>query len=327
MKTFKLLFLMLIFAGMMAGCAKDDSIQDEDLLKSAPTVNHETPGLDQDRWITMTNYDLNIHYRIIGKGPIDVIWLPGWTNPLTVYTMQFDYFRDKARCIYIDFPGQGLSDAPNPGNPLDLENTGFQYTAELLAEAVHDVVKKEGLHHFVAVGFSMGPAIWAMFERQYPGMITKLVAIDGDIAPWSDDPFERAERQAVREATYWDELTWDETFKEMLISFLIPDELVGEDAELLKEWAKIFINYPSDILADMAYNIEAENVHELVGWTFPILAFYSDPDTDMDRVNMVYPNNTTYFFPGGGHVIHWVFHSEINPMIWEFVKDNPGKKY
>ncbi|RKD91040.1 alpha/beta fold hydrolase [Mangrovibacterium diazotrophicum] len=325
----KLLFL-LAGMGLAVMCSESDIIN-EDLsdsnLKSARIVNHDAPGLDQDRWVTMKNLDLDIHYRIIGKGPIDLVFLPGWTNPLTVYSKQFDYFRDKARCIYVDFPGQGMSNAPVPGNPMDADNPGFQYTAELLAEAVYDVVKKEGLHQFVAVGFSMGPAIWAMFERNYPGMITKLVAIDGDIAPWPTDPTERDARQAVREATYWAELSWDETIKEMLVAFLIPPELAGDDAEELKEFGKYFITYPSDILADMAYNIEAENVQELVGWAYPILAFYSDPDTDMEKVNLVYPNNTTYFFPGGGHVIHWMFHEEINPMIWEFVKDKPGKKY
>jgi len=328
MKTLVKLFFTLACLGFFMGCSDKDEIWDStNTLKSAPIVNHDAPGLDQDRWVTMKNFDLKVHYRIIGKGPIDVVFLPGWTNPMTVYTKQFDYFRDKARCIYIDFPGQGLSDSPEPGNPLDTDNPGFQYTAELLAQAVYDVTKKEGLHQFVAVGFSMGPAIWAMFERQYPGMITKLVAIDGDLAPWPSDPTEREVRQAEREATYWDQLTWTEEFKAMLVAFLIPPDLVGEDAEQLKEFGKYFITYPSDILADMAYNIEAENVHQPVDWTFPILVFYSDPNTDMDKVNLIYPNNTTYFFPGGGHVIHWVFHNEMNPTIWEFIKDRPGKKY
>lgn len=327
MKTLLKLLLFVVCIGLFAGCEKEDLKVDNADLKKANIVNHEAPGLDQERWVTIKELDMNVHYRIIGKGPINVVWLPGWTNPLTVYDKQFDYFRDKARCIYIDHLGQGLSDAPPAGDPLNPEEPGFQYTMDVLAEAVYTVVKKEGLHNFVAVGFSMGPMVWGMFERQHPGMIYKLVNLDGGFSPWPTDPAERDALQAEREANYQWEVTWDETIKGMLLDYLIPPDLVGEDAEELKEWGQYFLSYPSDILANMDYYTSAEDANEPVGWTYPKLCFYSNPSPNMDKVNLIYPNNTTYTFPGGGHCIQWVFHNEINPIIWEFIKDRPGKKY
>ncbi len=56
--------------------------------------------------------DLRVHYRIIGKSPINIVFILEWTNLQEIFYKQFDYFRDKARCMYIDVPGQGLSDAP-----------------------------------------------------------------------------------------------------------------------------------------------------------------------------------------------------------------------
>ena len=56
-----------------------------------------------------------------------MVFISGWTNPLTIYTKQFDYFRDKAKCIYIDLPGHGLSDAPE----------GIEYTQGLMADAIY----------------------------------------------------------------------------------------------------------------------------------------------------------------------------------------------
>lgn len=325
----KIFFLMAVIS-LVAGCNKADDFFSENAveLKKAPIVN-PAPGLDQERFVTMKDMDLTIHYRIIGKGPIDVVFIPGWTNPLTVYTKQFDYFRDKARCIYIDLPGTGMSDAPSPATPLNPDATGPQYTMELMADAVYAVIKKEGLHKFVGVGFSMGPKVLGMFERNYPGMIYKLVVIDGGFDPWPTEEPDRQNFIDMRENTYQFMLTWNEAIKTAMGASLIPPVLVGEDAEQLKDWGTYFSQFPSDILANTYYHNGAENANEPVGWVYPKLCFYSKvvEDLNMDKVNLIYPNNTVHGFPEGGHVIHWMFHEDINPIIWEFIKDRPGKKY
>lgn len=324
MKTLLKIFFLMAVISLDAGCNKTDEFfsENELELKKAPIVN-PARGLDQERFVTMKDLDLTIHYRIIGKGPIDVVFLPGWTNPLTVYTKQFDYFRDKAQCIYIDLPGQGQSDTPSPATPINPGATGPQYTMELMAEAVYKIVKKEGLHNFVAVGFSMGPTVWSIFDRNYPGMIEKLVAIDGNINPWPTDPITWQARFDSREATYLARLGWDFDMKQFLGNILVPP---GSPQDLL-DFVQYFWYFPSDILANISYYSDAENANELVEWSVPILCFYSNPNLNMNKVNLIYPNNTTHIFSGGGHVIQWVFHEEINPIIWEFIKDRPGKKF
>ncbi|MCY1719052.1 alpha/beta hydrolase [Prolixibacteraceae bacterium Z1-6] len=321
MKTFiKLLFFMACMA-IMVDCEKEELIPNDSSLKKATIVNHDAPGLDHERFVTMKETGLTVHYRIIGKGPIDMIFIPGWTNPLTVYTKQFEYFRDKARCIYIDLPGTGMSNAPSPATPLNPEATGPQYTMELMAEAVYAVAKKEGLHSFVGVGFSMGPCVLSVFERHYPGMIEKLVVIDGGIDPWPTDPVEWQTRYDNREANYLEQLNWDLATKQFLAGFLVPP---GSPDDLL-EFVEYFYTFPSDILANTSYHSDSESANELVEWNVPILCFFSGPA--MDYANMIYPGNQFYEFSGGGHCIQWVFHEDINPIMWEFVKDRPGKKY
>ncbi|MDF1570915.1 MAG: alpha/beta hydrolase [Bacteroidales bacterium] len=324
MKTlFKIFFLMAVIS-LAAGCNKTDDFfsENEIVLKKAPIVN-PAHGLDQERFVTMKNPELTIHYRIIGKGPIDMVFIPGWTNPLTVYTKQFDYFRDKARCIYIDLPGTGMSDAPSPATPLNPDAIGPQYTMELMADAVYAVIKKEGLHKFVGVGFSMGPKVLGMFERNYPGMMYKLVTIAGGFNPWPTDEPARQNHINLIEATYLNQLEWSTAFKQFLAGILVPP---GSPQDLL-DWVIYFHEFPSDILANTQYYSSAENANEPVDWMYPKLCFYENPSPDMDKVNLFYPNNTVHSFPDGGHCIHWVFHEEINPIIWEFAKDRPGKKY
>jgi pimeloyl-ACP methyl ester carboxylesterase len=335
MKNLKLFFknyLTVFLTGFMLllimGCNSDALTIDEDLLMKKNKVH--TRGLDQDRYVIMKNYDnLKVHYRIIGKGPIKVVFIPGWTNPLTAYTKQFDYFSDKALCIYIDLPGTGLSDAPTPNTPLVPIKDGPEYTMELMADAVYAVVKKEGFHKFIGVGFSMGPKVLGMFERNYPGMIHKLVVIDGYFKPWPTDEPARSAYIAKRDLNYEKQLNWDENVKQFLAGKLVPSDLVGEDAELLKEWVTYFYEFPSDILANTQFHSSAENVNEPVGWMYEKLCFFSknEENINMENVNFIYPNNTVYGYPGGGHLIHWMFHEEINPIIWDFIKDRPGKKY
>ncbi|WP_320112953.1 alpha/beta hydrolase [Draconibacterium orientale] len=324
MKAILKLILVAVCISLFTGCEKDDDFLLNDAeLKKATIVNHDAPGLDHDRFVTMKETGLQVHYRIIGKGPIDMVFIPGWTNPLTVYSKQFDYFRDKARCIYIDLPGTGMSDAPSPATPLNPDATGPQYTMELMADAVYAVIKKEGLHRFVGVGFSMGPTVWSMFERHYPGMIGKLIAIDGNIDPWPTAPDEWQIWFDGREANYLAQLEWDLDTKQFLGGILVPPD----SPEDLLEFVEYFWDYPTDILANTNYYAGAPEANELVEWTVPILCLYQDPGTDMDYLNMIYPENEFHAFPGGGHVIHWVFHDEINPLMWDFVKDRPGKKY
>ena len=204
MKTIRNYLFLIVGFCLLTACQKSEEIlpkenlADNLKLKSERVSHH---GLDQDRYITMEN-GIKVHYRIIGKGPIDMVLIPGWTNPLTVYTKQFDYFRDKARCIYIDLPGTGLSDVPTPNTPLAPIVDGPEYTMELMADAVYTVIKKEGLHQFVGVGFSMGPKVLGMFERNYPGMIYKLVVIDGGFDPWPTEEPARTNYIADREGGY-----------------------------------------------------------------------------------------------------------------------------
>ena len=329
MKTPVKIFFMLAVISLVAGCSKMDEVllEDSGTLKGAKVKEQtKSHGLDQDRYVMMKDHNLMVHYRIIGKGPIDVVFIPGWTNPLTVYTKQFDYFRDKARCIYIDLPGTGLSDAPTPNTPVAPIEDGFEYTMELMADAVYAVIKKEGLHKFVGVGFSMGPKVLGMFERNYPGMMSKLVTIDGGFNPWPTEEPERSTHIAIREGTYLAMLSWNEAVKEAVGGSLIPPDLVGPDADELREWGSYFPQFPSDILANTFYHAEAENANEPVGWMYPKLCFFQY-EVDEEFVNWIYPNNTVHVFTGGGHVIHWMFHEDINPVIWDFIKDRPGRKY
>jgi pimeloyl-ACP methyl ester carboxylesterase len=308
MKTLTRIFLMMALAGMFFACEKADGFLEEEAIGlkmgNAP-ANAAGVGIDQERFVEMKDYDLTVHYRVIGRGPNIIVFIPGWTNPLTVYTKQFDYFRDKARCIYIDLPGHGLSDAPE----------GIEYTMELMADAIYDVLKKEGVKKFVGVGFSWGQSPLTQFEIKHPGMITKLILLDIGIPTWP--PL----TEELREYLYavYSAMTYED--KVAALNGLIPPATAPAD---LLEWGQYFPEFPSWLLANMYYHYLAEEVCQPYAWDIPIMVIYTwIGPVRQARTELYFPGCEIHVVPGDQHVIQWAYHETVNPLMYDFVGHFP----
>jgi pimeloyl-ACP methyl ester carboxylesterase/AraC-like DNA-binding protein len=269
---------------------------------------------DYDKYLTMQSTALKIHYRVIGSGPLTLVFIPGWTNPLTVYTKQFDYFRDKAKSIYIDLPGHGLSDKPD----------SIQYTMGLMADAIYDVVHKEDVNEFVAIGFSWAPVPIGQFELKHPGMIKKLVNLDGAFSPWPplNDPNRKIFIQE-REKSYMEMLTWKKDKRKALIDRLIPPKTSPPD---LVEWGNYFLEVPAWAFANTTYNFSREEVNKPIGWTIPIMSIYSHEPYNMKYEQTYFPDAEIHVLKGSGHIVQWDKHEIVNSLIEEFVSEKRWKK-
>jgi pimeloyl-ACP methyl ester carboxylesterase len=316
MKTLKRLFLFTACISLLTTCSKDNDFfggGPPDLRYNTEKYCNANHGLDQDRYVVMKSTGLRIHYRIIGKGPIDMVFVPGWTNPLEIYQKQFDYFRDKARCIYIDVPGQGLSDAPE----------GIQYTMGLMADAIYDVIRKEGVHKFVGVGFSMGPVPLGQFEKKHPGMITKLVNIEGNYIPWPHEGTDARDAYLAELNGFLDWMSgWGEDEKRFLGSILVPPTAPDD----LKEFVEYFYVFPTWLMWNIYYWYNREVVLQPVGWKIPIISIYVAPP-DPPNEALIFPNSEVHVIEGSGHCVQWEKQELVNPLIWKFVADRPGRRY
>jgi pimeloyl-ACP methyl ester carboxylesterase len=313
----KRLFQFLVLASLLFACSESTDIwgekEPEPFNESTDENARKGEGLDQDRYIVMKNTGLKVHYRIMGKGPIRMVWVPGWTNPNTVFTKQYEYFRDRAKCIYIDLPGHGLSDAP-----MEIE-----YTMELMADAIYEVVRKEGFNRFVAIGFSMGPVVLGKFEQKYPDMITELINIDGGFNPWP--PIGDPDRDG--------HIAWREGFHNFLLG-LTPQikqdmlgGLLGPNApQDLVEWGQYFIDYPNWLLANIWYNFTAAEVNNPIGWSMPIMCIYTMQLPDEQYLDEFFPDSEDHLFENSGHVVQWEWADDVNELIDDFI-DRPGNKY
>jgi pimeloyl-ACP methyl ester carboxylesterase len=68
--------------------------------------------------------DVNIAYGVVGDGPIDLVWVPGWVSNMEIswedpsYARFLDRLASFSRLIVFDKRGTGLSDrVPYPSCP------------------------------------------------------------------------------------------------------------------------------------------------------------------------------------------------------------------
>jgi pimeloyl-ACP methyl ester carboxylesterase len=304
MKTLVKLLFVLICLGLCFACTEpEDMFEDTQVMLKKGKKKHH--GLDQERYVVMKNHDnLKVHYRIIGKGPIDMVFIPGWTNPLTVYTKQFDYFRKKARCIYIDLPGHGLSDAPE----------GVEYTQKLMADAMYTIVKKEGLKKFIGVGFSWGATPLKVFEMEHPGMIEQLILLDIGIPTWPP----MTEVKNGGQAAYFSSLTYEQKLA-MMAPNTPPDLL-----EITSYWP----DYPSWLMANLRYHYQSEENCQPYPWDIPIMVIYNHMNDAFEaKTRLHFPGCEIHLLGGDHHVIQWVDADRVNQLMDDFMIDRPGRKY
>lgn len=109
-----------------------------------------------------------VRYLTLGEGRQTLVFIHGWACNLHFWREQVEAFAGKARLIFIDLPGHGLSDKPNTA-----------YTMDFLARAVVAVLRDIGVDQAVFVGHSMGAAVMCRVYQQSPEKVAALVSVDG----------------------------------------------------------------------------------------------------------------------------------------------------
>ena len=158
--------------------------------------------------------DVNIAYQVVGKGPLDLIYVPGFVSNLETYwdeprTAHFlERLASFSRLIWFDKRGTGLSDRSVPVPTL-----------EQRMDDVRGVMDAVGSERATILGVSEGGPLSALFAATYPKRTTALVLCNSFARlawaadyPWgrTRDEFE-ARISAIRSAwgtgTFWASMT------------------------------------------------------------------------------------------------------------------------
>ena len=127
--------------------------------------------------------ELNIAYQVVGDGPIDIVYVPGWVSNLDHtwenprWAHMFERLTSFARVILFDKRGTGLSD----------RNVGFP-TLEQRMQDVQAVMDAAGSRRAVLMGTSEGAGMCMLFAATYPERTAALV-LNGSFAKglWAED--------------------------------------------------------------------------------------------------------------------------------------------
>jgi class 3 adenylate cyclase len=114
--------------------------------------------------------DVNIAYKVVGDGPLDLVLVPGFVSHLDLdweeprYAHLLRRLASFSRLIMFDKRGTGLSD--RPGGLPDLETR---------MDDVRAVMDAAGSERAALFGYSEGGPMCALFAATYPGRTSALV--------------------------------------------------------------------------------------------------------------------------------------------------------
>ena len=189
--------------------------------------------------------DLNIAYQVVGEGPLDLVYVPGWISNVELMWEEPTLARflrrlsSFSRVITFDKRGTGLSDrVPTSALP----------SLEERVEDLQAVLGAAGSERAALFGYSEGGNLSALFAASYPERTVALVTFGVFAArvwspeyPWAPTPEERARTIAEVERTWGGEMDvstyapgTDEAFRERLASFFRRSASPGAAIALLR---------------------------------------------------------------------------------------------
>jgi class 3 adenylate cyclase len=249
--------------------------------------------------------DVSIAYQVVGDGPFDLIWVPGWISnveeswDVPQYARFLDRLASFSRLIVFDKRGTGLSDrVSNDRLP----------TLEQRMDDVRAVLEATGSASAAVFGASEGGNMSVLFTATYPERVRALV-LAGVYAkrvwspdyPWAPTPEHREREYAMLERE------WAE---EMDVAALAPSAI--GDPLLMRRLATFFRRSASPgtavALLRMNTEIDTRAVLRTIGVPTLVLQRSGDRDVNVEEGRWIaqqIPDAKYIELPGDDHLV-WV---------------------
>ena len=162
------------------------------------TGGQPEPGYHETRYAK--SRDVHIAYQVMGNGPPDVVFVPGFVSNVEATwhapsrARFFDRLASFSRLVLFDKRGTGLSD-----------RSSQVFTLEQRMNDVRAVMDAAGLERAALFGISEGGPMSILFAATYPGRTTALIICGG-----------YAKRAAAPDYTFgWRDEEWAAFFAEI----------------------------------------------------------------------------------------------------------------
>lgn len=221
--------------------------------------------------------DVNIAYQVIGNGPFDLVYVPGWVSHLEfnwehpAVAHFYNRLASFSRLIRFDKRGTGLSDrVPESALP----------TLEQRMDDVRAVMDAAGVERAALFGTSEGGPMCALFAATYPERTTALV-LYGSYAkrvwapdyPWAPTPEDRQKFFDLIQQGWGGEVD---------LATMAPSVVHDEG---FKQWWSTYLRLgasPGAALALAKMNTQIDIRHVLPAIRLPALILHRTGDLDMD---------------------------------------------
>jgi class 3 adenylate cyclase len=249
--------------------------------------------------------EVNIAYQVVGEGPFDLIWVPGWISNVEASWEVPEYARflsrlaSFSRLILFDKRGTGLSDSVSIENLPSLEQR---------MDDVRAVLQAADSQSAAVFGASEGGNLSILFAATYPERVRALV-LAGVYAkriwspdyPWAPTPEERDRHHALLER---------EWSGEMDVADLAPS--AAADPALMRRIATFFRRSasPGAAVALNRMNTEIDTRPVLPSITAPTLVVHREGDRDVSAAESRWiagqiPGAKNVELPGADHLA-WI---------------------
>lgn len=112
--------------------------------------------------------NIQVFYKDVGQGDRAVVLVHGWAGDHTVWQQQEPALTGKVRTILVDLPGHGNSSKP----------PNADYSMDLFAAAIDQVLRECRVRQAVLVGHSNGGIVALQFQRRFPQKTLGVVTVE-----------------------------------------------------------------------------------------------------------------------------------------------------
>ena len=246
--------------------------------------------------------DANIAYQVVGDGPFDLIWVPGWISNVEVSWEIPEYARflgrlaSFSRLILFDKRGTGLSDGVSIEHLPHLEQR---------MDDVRAVLEAAGSESAAVFGASEGGNLSLLFAATYPERVRALVLAAvyakrtwSPDYPWAPTPEERARHRAELERNW---------AGDMDLATMAPGAL--RDPALLRRVTTFFRRSASpgaaSALIRMNTDIDTRSILPTITTPTLVLSRTGDRDVSVEEERWIagqIPGSTFVELPGDDHL-------------------------
>ncbi|MDO8612486.1 MAG: adenylate/guanylate cyclase domain-containing protein [Dehalococcoidia bacterium] len=253
--------------------------------------------------------DVHIAYQVVGEGPLDLVWVPGFVSHLEVgweepeYGRFFERLASFSRVIIFDKRGTGLSDRVSI---KDLP------TLEQRMDDIRAVMDCVGSKRAAVYGISEGSSLAALFAATYPERVSALL-ISGSFVGFTNV---RPSEERLREMLNAWEQNWGQG---MDLALFAPGR--ADDERFRQWWARFqrMAASPGAAVAILRMNFQIDIRHVLPAIRVPTLILHQADD------RAVLPDGDRYIaqnIPGARYVeipgaYHWPWMGDSDALLGE----------